>query len=257
MSQSESILAAKPKMQGLDGPMLNIREFNQIVNRPVNPPQFITVDGLIGAGKTTLINLLINKYTDRGLYVHAIYEPVDVWQQVGALAEFYKDIPVKCYEFQTFAFITRVQRVINEVIEHPTAEVYLLERSVFTDRYVFVELLRDIMGPVRMAMCETWWNMWSSILDIKITKWVLLDTSLNESLNRISTRARGEEHGITTEYQSSLLEKHREFFNQLKAAGESTCVIPSELMDANFREENSEVLDNIANMIIASADSTY
>lgn len=248
---TQLVTDTKPKMQGLDGPMLNICEFNNIVNRPVNPPRFITVDGLIGAGKTTLINLLIKKYTETGTRVHAIYEPVDVWQQVGALAEFYKDIPAKCYEFQTFVYITRIQRVINEVIANPTADVYLLERSVFTDRYIFVELLRELLGPIRMEMYETWWNMWSSLLDIKITKWVLLDTSLNESLNRISARARGEEHGITTEYQTSLLEKHREFFNQLKASGESTCVIPSELMDANFREENSEVLDNIANMIIS------
>lgn len=247
MSQTET----KVKMEGLDGPMLNISEFNNIVHRKVNPPKFITIDGLIGAGKTTLINLLIAKYIKQGIRVHAIYEPVDVWQRVGALAEFYKDIPAKCYEFQTFVYITRIQRVINEVIANPTSDVYLLERSVFTDRYVFVEMLRELMGPIRMAMCDTWWNMWSSLLDIKITKWVLLDTSLNESLNRISARARGEEHGITIEYQSCLLEKHREFFNQLKAAGESTCVIPSSMMDANFRDENCEVLDSIADMIIS------
>jgi deoxyadenosine/deoxycytidine kinase len=107
------------------------------------------------------------------------------------------------------------------------------------------------MGPVRMEMCETWWNIWSSILDIKIAKWVLLDTSLDESLNRISVRARGEEHGISLEYQTNLLAKHHDFFNRLKESGQATCVVPSAMMDANFREENSEVLDNIAQMIMA------
>jgi deoxyadenosine/deoxycytidine kinase len=238
-------------IQGLSGPLLNIKQFNEIAHRSEAPPKFIVIDGLIGAGKTTLINLLIAKYTKEGKRVHAIYEPVDVWQQVGALAEFYKDIPAKCYEFQTFVYITRIQRVVNEVIAHPEAEVYLLERSIFTDRYIFVELLRELMGPVRMQMYDTWWNMWSSLLDIKMTKWVLLDTSLNESLNRISVRARGEEHGISLEYQTNLLAKHQQFYKQLKESGEPTCVIPSSMMDANFREENSEVLDNIAQMIMA------
>jgi thymidylate kinase len=236
-------------IHGLSGPSLNIKQFTEIAHRSEAPPKFIVIDGLIGAGKTTLINLLIGKYTKEGKRVHAIYEPVDVWQQVGALAEFYNDIPAKCYEFQTFVYITRIQRVITEVIAHPEAEVYLMERSIFTDRYIFVELLRDLMGPVRMQMYDTWCNMWSSLLDIKITKWVLLDTSLNESLNRISVRARGEEHGISLDYQTNLLDKQLQFYKQLKESGEVTCVIPSSMMDANFREENSEVLDNIAQMI--------
>jgi deoxyadenosine/deoxycytidine kinase len=254
---AQSVNEAKPKMQGLDGPILNIKQFNEIAHRPVAPPKFIVIDGLIGAGKTTLINLLIAKYTKDRKLVHAIYEPVDVWQQVGALAEFYKDISAKCYEFQTFVYITRIQRVVNEVIAHPEAEVYLLERSIFTDRYIFVELLRELMGPVRMQMYDTWWNMWSSLLDIKMTKWVLLDTSLNESLNRISARARGEEHGITLEYQTNLLAKHQEFYNQLKETGESVCVIPSAMMDANFRSENSEVLDNIAQMVMNDSNVSH
>lgn len=247
---SQSMNSSEPKIQGLTGPMLNIYQFNAITHRTDAPPKFIVIDGLIGAGKTTLINLLIAKYTKAGKRVHAIYEPVDVWQQVGALAEFYKDIPAKCYEFQTFVYITRIQRVVNEVIAHSDAEVYLLERSIFTDRYIFVELLRDLMGPVRMEMYDTWWNMWSSLLDIKMTKWVLLDTSLTETMSRISSRARGEEHGISLEYQTNLLAKHQQFYKLLKELGEPTCVIPSSMMDVNFREENSEVLDNIAQMVM-------
>lgn len=246
-------MAAPPThipIEGLDGPQLNITKFNEIAKRKENPPKFIAIDGLIGAGKTTLIKLLISKYTKAGKRVHAIYEPVDVWQKVGALADFYSDIPAKCYEFQTFVYITRIQRVINEVIAHPEADIYLLERTIFTDRYIFVELLRELMGPTRMTMYDTWWNMWSSLLDINMTKWVLLDTSLDESINRISIRARGEEHGITREYQSQLLEKHREFFKQLKASGQAICIVPSTMMDANFLDDNSEVLDNIATMII-------
>jgi deoxyadenosine/deoxycytidine kinase len=233
---------------------LNLKGFNSIVNKR-NPPKFIVIDGLIGAGKTTLIKLLINKYSASGIKVHPIYEPVDVWRETGALAEFYKDIKAKCYEFQTFVYITRIQRVIDEVCANPDTHIFLLERSIFTDRYIFVNLLKENMGPVRLEMYNTWWDMWSCLMNIKIHKWVLLDTSLNESINRICNRARGEEHGITVEYQKNLMDKHHEFYTDLKNKGEAVCIIPSSLMDSNFIETGgSKHLADISNMILENVN---
>ena len=230
--------------------------------------KFIAIDGLIGAGKTTLIRLINDYYRAQGLKVHPIYEPVEMWQETGALDLFYSDIPAKCYEFQSFVYVTRVKKVILEVLAHPEAEIFLLERTVFTDRYIFVEMLRDLLGPTRMAMYAEWWDMWSCINPIHIDKWVLLDVSLDESIRRIKARSRNEETGISAEYQTNLRAKHHEFYTRLHETLGSDCqeqlgsqnqepntsasvlIIPPTLMDVDYIT-NPEPLKEIAELIIS------
>ena len=80
---------------------IDIKNFINIINNRNNNlddlnssqqvKRFIVIDGVIGAGKTTLINLLIKKYNRiNNIKVHPIFEPVDIWREVGALPEFYK-----------------------------------------------------------------------------------------------------------------------------------------------------------------------
>jgi deoxyadenosine/deoxycytidine kinase len=196
--------------------------------------KFIAIDGLIGAGKTTLIRLITDYYSTQGLNVHPIYEPVEMWQETGALDMFYSDIPAKCYEFQSFVYVTRIKKVIREVLAHPEAEIFLLERTVFTDRYIFVEMLKDLLGATRMAMYAEWWDMWSCINPIHVNKWVLLDVSLDESLRRIKARSRNEETGISTEYQTNLRAKHHVFYTRLQET------LKSELQETLGQQNNSE-----------------
>jgi len=212
--------------------------------------KFIVVDGVISAGKTTLIKLLeksINKQVQ--FKVKAIYEPVDLWNSTGALKYFYQDIPSNCYEFQTYTYITRIASVINDIYANPDADVYILERSIWTDRYIFMELLRDMVGELRMTMYEQWCELWSYIMPMRVDKWVLLDTSLEESLRRIKIRNRSAEDGISVEYQTNLYNKHIEFYDKLKNAGKSVIVINNNLMDANFINDES-VLNNIVSQIM-------
>jgi deoxyadenosine/deoxycytidine kinase len=206
-------------------------------------------DGIIGAGKTTTIKLIGNNLKNNGKKVHCIYEPVDIWREAGALNEFYKNIPEKCYEFQTFTYITRIKRVISEILDNQDADIYLLERSIFTDKYIFVELLRDLMGPIRMRMYNEWWDMWNMLLPIKVEKWILLNTSLEESIQRICKRDRFEEkNSISIEYQKNLYDKHHEFFNILNMKEEKTVIIPSEIMDDNVPEKE-ELIQRIVELI--------
>jgi deoxyadenosine/deoxycytidine kinase len=228
--------------------------------------KFIAIDGLIGAGKTTLIRLITEYYCEKGFKVHPVYEPVEMWQETGALDLFYSDIPAKCYEFQSFVYVTRVKKVIQEVLKNPNADIYLLERTVFTDRYIFVEMLRDLFGTTRMAMYDEWWDMWSCINPIHVDKWVLLDVSLDESLRRIKARSRNEETGVSTEYQTNLRAKHHEFYTNLKSTfsdptqtqdeqqtqfskPSQVCIIPPMLMDADYINK-PEQLTIIADQII-------
>ena len=150
--------------------------------------QFIIVDGVIGAGKTTVISLIEKKINSDGkLKIKAIFEPVKLWNDTGALQYFYQDIQKNCYEFQTYSYITRIESVIDEIYNAQDADIYILERSIWTDKYIFMALLKDFVGDMRMNMYNKWWDMWSYIMPMRVDKWVLLDTSLEESLKRINS----------------------------------------------------------------------
>ena len=220
--------------------------------------KFIVVDGVIGAGKTTIIRLLEdnintgpnnNSKSNKKLKVKAIYEPVELWNKTGALQYFYEDIPKHCYEFQTYTFITRIGSVIDEIYAAPDADIYILERSIWTDRYIFMELLKDLVGELRMTMYKQWCDIWTYIMPMRVDKWVLLDTSLEESLRRINIRNRDGEESISTDYQKQLYEKHIEFFDKLKKDGKPVLVVNSALMDINFIE-NKEKMNEIIKSIL-------
>lgn len=212
--------------------------------------KFIVIDGVISAGKTTLICLLEEKFNREGtLKVKGIYEPVDLWNATGALQYFYDDIPNRAYEFQTYTYITRIERVINELSANPDADVYLLERSIWTDRYIFMALLKTQIGDLRCQMYDQWCDLWAYIMPMMVDKWVFLDTSLEESLRRIKVRNREAESSISVEYQTELYNKHVEFYNKLKNQNKPVLIIKPKLMDDNFIT-NSNTLEVIASKIM-------
>jgi len=213
--------------------------------------KFIIIDGVIGAGKTTVISLIEKQIKKDGkLKVKAIYEPVKEWNDTGVLQYFYKDIPKHCYEFQTYSFITRIESVIEDLYNNQDADVYILERSIWTDKYIFLELLKDSIGELRMTMYNKWWTMWSYIMPMRVDKWVLLDTSLEESLRRINSRNRDGETAIDKEYQTNLYIKHIEFYDTLQKENKPVVIIDSTIMDTNLIDNNDKVkqiIDKILN----------
>lgn len=221
----------------------------------------VVVDGVIGAGKTTTIKEIENRFEKinndnenntnyKKIKIKAIYEPVELWKTTGALEYFYKDIPKNAYSFQTFTYITRIASVIDEIYDNPDADIYILERSIWTDRYIFMELLKDSITELEMTMYMQWCDMWAYILPMRVDKWVLLNTSLDESLKRIEIRDRnGEKSGVSIEYQTNLYEKHIEFYNKLKSDGKPVVIIESKIMDENIIN-NDEKIDNIIKKIL-------
>lgn len=226
-----------------------LKKVHEILQDPKR--KIIVVDGVIGAGKTTTIKEIekrLNKINENiedeylKIKIKAIYEPVDKWKTTGALEYFYQDIPKNAYAFQTFTYITRISSVINEIYDYPDADIYILERSIWTDRYIFMELLKDSITKLEMTMYNEWCDMWAYILPMRVDKWVLLNTSLDESLKRITSRNRdGETTGITVEYQTQLYKKHVEFYKKLENDGKPIIIFESNIMDENFIDNTKKV----------------
>ena len=139
--------------------------------------------------------------------------------------------------------------MIEELYNNQDADVYILERSIWTDKYIFLELLKDSIGELRMTMYNKWWTMWSYIMPMRVDKWVLLDTSLEESLRRINSRNRDGKSTIDKEYQTNLYVKHIEFYDTLQKENKPVVIIDSTIMDTNLIVDNTKV-ENIIEQIL-------
>ena len=101
----------------------------------------ISIEGNIGAGKTTLVELLKTKFPQ----VVFVDEPVDEWstirdsEGVTILEKYYGDQKRYAFSFQMMAFITRVRRLRLAIKNNP-GKVIVTERSVFTDREIFAKI---------------------------------------------------------------------------------------------------------------------
>ena len=178
-------------------------------------PIVLVIEGVVGAGKTNLLSVLTDYFTQQGLKVCAIPEPVDLWEEIGILKKFYSDIPRYAYEFQTFTFVSRLKKIIEYYETNSDADIYILERSIFSDRHFFVEMLHQQhhLDDVQMKMYEEWWEMWYRINPLFPSAFVYLKPSLDECMKRVKTRARDGEETVGEEYQQKLLDHHDKFFN--------------------------------------------
>lgn len=201
----------------------------------------VAVDGEIGAGKTTLIGHLRKALEAKGKKAVVVPEPVGEWERVGILQAFYADKPPELrgpvtYNFQTYTFLTRIQETQRVVAQHPDADIFLLERSVLTDRYVFMELQRDTVGPVLMEMYGKWWDMWTQLMPIRPQKIIYLKPTIENCQTRVATRAREGEvagaggksadetdreasarGGVSAAYQARLRRAHEAYLQGLHA----------------------------------------
>lgn len=188
-------------------------------------PIVISLDGNIGAGKTTLLGYLRTKYPQ----FHFIDEPVENWMNLkdengnDLLSLFYKDTPRWAYTLQNCAFITRVNKVKDAIKEwkekckHDPSEeknnVFITERSILTDRYVFAEMLKSSgqMNLLEWNLYLEWFNALHELSPIDAIIEVV--TNYDECKERICKRGRKGEESIGLDYLSSLEIQHNKWLS--------------------------------------------
>ena len=215
-------------------------------------PKVIVVEGLIASGKTSLLNILKSKYPNS----HSIFEPVDEWEKSGALNEFYDSLKLEnpspyIYTFQTYAFMSRIKRILNEIKKVPDAEVYFLERSIFSDRYLFVDMLMEsgLLSKKDYQLYTDWWELWSLVMPVKIDGFIYLNPSPEECIRRLKNRNRSSEKEVTLEYQNALKEKHDNFLKRDIKIEEKIIPCLELNTDSDFRVDNKEILEKIKNFV--------
>ena len=110
-----------------------------------------SLEGNIGSGKSTLIDLLQNSKALNSKFLNNIVylpEPVDIWSTIKddagitILEKFYKDQNKYAFSFQMMAYISRISQLRQAIRNNPYA-ILITERSVYTDKNVFAQMLYD------------------------------------------------------------------------------------------------------------------
>ena len=206
--------------------------------------EFVTIDGNIGSGKSTLMKSLRDRYASNP-FVIFVDEPVSDWDNVvdengtTMLALFYANTKKHAFEFQMMAFISRLarfrqayQRINGNVIwstfvsnYHNTQEtpeqivcpqkfIIISERSLCTDRYIFAQMLRD-SGDITLeqfTVYNKWFNEFAH--EYSISKMITIKTDYSVCNDRVISRNRAGEQ-ISLEYLQNCQKYHDKMYELL------------------------------------------
>ena len=201
---------------------------------------FIGIAGMIGAGKSTLATAL-GQHLDIDVY----YEPV---KDNEYLEDFYRDTARYSFATQIYLLNRRFQQH-QEIIWKGRSAVQ--DRTIYEDS-VFAKMLVGL-GLMEERDYRTYQSLFEHMSNFMCRPNVVvyLDVSPERSMERIQSRSRGVESGITMDYLKALYEGYEEFigdisrrtpvirvdYDRFHSVEDMADVIQREYLDANFLRE--------------------
>jgi len=194
----------------------------------------IAIVGNIGAGKTTLAELLAKSYG-----WDPLFEAVD---NNPYLEDFYNDMKRWSFNLQIYFLNSRYRQLID--IQQDGRNV-IQDRTIYEDAFIFAENLHD-MGLMTTRDYENYRaifdNMTSYIKPPDLL--VYLKASVPTLVNNIQRRGREYEIGIRIDYLSKLNEKYQKWISGYKLG--KLLVIDKDVIDfANNVEDMATVVQLI------------
>lgn len=175
----------------------------------------VSVEGNIGVGKSTFIDILKTKWDCEG-GCEVVPEPVDLWKNLvntdgkNILQTFYEDIPRWAYSFQNVACITRMMKM-EESIRNSGSKYIFLDRSLGTDKNVFEAMLHDQgqLNELEHQMYNLWCDFYHQYVRSQSNQiYIYLKASPETCASRIKKRGRVEEETIGLDYLKGLNDYH-------------------------------------------------
>jgi deoxycitidine kinase len=183
-------------------------------------PTIISIEGGIGAGKTTIIEHLERMYRNNP-YIQFIREPVSIWESIqdstgeNILQKFYKDTKKFAFTFQVMAFVTRLSTIRTIIKENPECKVIICERSLEADRHIFAKMLFDdgLIDEIHYKIYLKFYEEYRA--DFKLDGIVYINADAEICNERIKKRARGGEESVPIDYLRNCQKYHDDWLGNL------------------------------------------
>lgn len=166
------------------------------------PNEMIVVDGVVGSGKTTLMNILKEE-----LGVSGFEEPVT---DNPILGKFYHDRKRYAFPLQIF-FLNRRFRMLKEAQAKKVSSV--MDRSIYGD-VIFAKLLHD-GGDMEKDEFDLYQDLLTNMLDhIEAPKLMIyLRADVDTAIDRIEKRGRDYEQIVERDYWERLNREYEAYFS--------------------------------------------
>jgi len=219
-------------------------------------PKFITLQGNIGAGKSTLISGIqrVIRSSAKPLKIVLLQEPVDTWMNIkdkegtDILSLFYQDQQKYAFSFQMMTYISRLE-LLNNAVRHSDADIIISERSLSTDRNIFCKMLYEQgkISEIEFQIYNRWFDTFQN--EIPPETVVYLRTSPYIAADRIKRRSRKGEN-IEIGYIKECHDYHENWMEKEVAEGDRRVLVidgDKELKEGS--EEQLRVVENIISFI--------
>lgn len=218
----------------------------------------ISIEGNIGAGKTTFINLLEKECNNIGLNnIIFLKEPVDEWNNIKnnnitILEKFYEDQYKYAFSFQILTFITRLKYILD-IIEKNSDFIIIIDRCLLTDKYVFMQMLYDDnkIDPYSFQIYNLLFNYFLNKLPKH--KHIYLKSSIKLLRQKISKRNRKGEN-ISDAYLIKSTNYHNNYYennkNSLLVINMDNIKLYSDDLHDSLNENYKMLINNVIYIIL-------
>ena len=169
-------------------------------------PLLISIEGNIGAGKTTILKMVSDMYSKNLDKIVFLKEPVELWYNIQdetgktMLENFYENPKHNAFAFQIMACVTRTSIIKRAMEENKHCEIVLCERSIEADSKIFAKMLYDdgLMSKMEYAIYTLLYN--ENIAQYSVDGIIYISTNPDKCYERVQKRNREGESNIEMDY---------------------------------------------------------
>lgn len=223
-------------------------------------PKFVTIQGNIGAGKSTLVSNIqkLTSTLSTPLKIVSLQEPIDEWRTirdkdgVDILTLFYKDQEKYSFPFQMMTYISRLDILKNALI-NSGANIIISERSLSTDKNIFCKMLHDQgkISDVEFQIYNKWFDSFQK--DIPKENVVYLRSSPYVAAKRIEKRSR-EGENIDFDYLSECHHYHEKWMEEEVSNGDRRVLVLDVDEDMNKNSDKMKIAEQVVSFVLDEGD---
>jgi len=181
--------------------------------------KIISIEGNIGSGKSTIIDILEKKIENTNSNCIFLREPVEEWESIkdskygdNMLQKFYQYPHKYGFSFQVLVYLTFYKQLVKAINSSNGNTIIVCERSLDVSQYIFAKMLYNdgILNEYEYQILNLFYSQFDKI---KLDAVIYLDVKHETCYERIKKRSRVGEEEIELSYLKKCKEYHEKWIN--------------------------------------------